>query len=394
MRAVIVIIGYNRPASLKRCYESVNRAVFPEEDTVDLYFSLDHSDQEASICSMLNTLEWTHGEKKVILHPERMGLRNHVISCGDLIGDHDLLIMLEDDIVTADGFYLYTKAAAETYDAYPGIGAISLYRHYLYPQNGRPFEPEYNGSDTFLMQVAQSWGQAWTKRMWKEFRTWYDANQTFEKPFSMADYSYSWDSRSWLRYFMGWVASENKYLVYPYHSMSTNMEDAGENRKVVDTDYQVALACGKRTFTMYAPEDCVRYDAFYERCNDSLFCFTWEGEPVLMDLNASRSDYGDHRYLVSTKRIDKKILKSYGMCMRPQENNLRYETEGNEIWLYDLRVSEKNRMPSNKERITRYAVRAVSWARLTQLGVSELGRNVQAKAKKQLKKAAERVRRG
>ena len=386
MRSVIVIIGYNRPDSIRRCYEFVRKAVYPEEDVIDLYFSLDHSPIEASIVSMLEGFDWAYGEKKIITRPERLGLRKHVISCGEQIGDHDFLIMLEDDIVVSESFYLYTRSAALKYDPFPEIGAISLYRHYLYPQNGRPFEPEYCGSDVFLMQVAQSWGQAWTKRMWTQFKSWYDANQEFEKPFAMADYSYSWDSRSWLRYFMGWVASQNKFLVYPYHSLSTNMEDAGENRKIKDTDYQVALTIGKRTFNMPDPDDCVRYDAFYERMPDKYFSFLYGGGPVLMDLNASRSNYGTYRYLASTARLDYRVVCSFGLTMRPQEVNLRYEVPGSEICIYDLQTPMKNTMPSNKEQVTRYSVRAVSWARLMHLGVMEFAEGNQEKIRKKIRK--------
>lgn len=390
MRSVIVIIGYDRPDSIRRCYEFVRKAVYPEEDVIDLYFSLDHSPIEASIVSMLETFEWEHGEKKIITRPERLGLRRHVISCGEQIGDHEFLIMLEDDIVVSESFYTYTRCAALKYDRYPEIGAISLYRHHLYPQNGRPFEPEYNGSDTFLMQVAQSWGQAWTKRMWGEFKAWYDANQEFEKPFAMADYSYSWDSRSWLRYFMGWAASENKYLVYPYHSLSTNMEDAGENRKTKDTDYQVALTVAKQDYRMADPEDCVRYDAFYERCQDRYFSFSYMGEPVLMDLNASRTDYGSYRYLASTARLDRRVVRTFGLSMRPQEANLRCEVPGSEICLYDLSMKVKNKMPSNREQVTRYSVRAVSWARLMHLGTMEFIEGNQEKVRKKIRKLKKR----
>ena len=78
MKNVIVIIGYNRPASIRRCYEAVNKAMYPSEDQVDLIFSLDHSDLQDSIVSMINTLEWTHGQKKVIAHDERQGLRKQI----------------------------------------------------------------------------------------------------------------------------------------------------------------------------------------------------------------------------------------------------------------------------------------------------------------------------
>ncbi|MDO5121280.1 MAG: glycosyltransferase [Erysipelotrichaceae bacterium] len=80
MKGVIVIIGYNRPDSIRRCYESVVKAMYPENEEIDLIFSLDHSGMEAEITDMISGFVWEHGEKKVITHEERMGLRKHVIS--------------------------------------------------------------------------------------------------------------------------------------------------------------------------------------------------------------------------------------------------------------------------------------------------------------------------
>ena len=386
MKSVIVIIGYNRPKPLRRCFDYVSRAVYPAEDQVDLYISLDHSDKEEEICRMTESFSWPYGEKKVITHPERLGLRKHVISCGNLIGEHDFLVMLEDDIVVSDSFYLYTRTAVKKYEPYSEICGISLYRPYVYQQVGRPFEPLYNGSDTYLMQVAQSWGQVWTKRMWHEFHDWYLTHQTFEQPLRMADYSYSWDQRSWLRYYMGFAAEQNKYLVYPYHPFSTNMEDAGENRKITDTDYQVTIVNGQSEFRMYDPGNCVRYDAFYERSEDPYFCFRFNGEPVLMDLNATRTRFGNSNYLVSTKQYDYHVIKTYGMQMRPQEVNLIEDIPGQEIYLYDLQHQEKNTYHSNKENIIRYDVRAVSWARLSYLGLRKMVRETGNKIRKKMKK--------
>lgn len=372
MKNVIVIIGYNRPASIRRCYEAVNKAMYPSEDQVDLIFSLDHSDLQDSIVSMINTLEWTHGQKKVIAHDERQGLRKHVISCGTLVKDYDCLVMLEDDIVVSNSFYLYARQAALTYDRYPQVVGISLYRHALYPQNGRLFTPEYNGSDVFFMQAAQSWGQAWTKRMWDGFYAWYQANQTFQQTLAMPDYAYSWDQRSWLRYFMGYVCSDDFCLVYPYHSLSTNTEEAGENRKTRDTDYSVDLINSQKEFRMPAPEKCVHYDSHYERKKDAFFSCFYDNQPVLIDLNGSYSRYGDYRYVVSTNILDYHVVESYGLELRPQEINLREKTAGNDIFLYDLSKPENNQERKKvNPALVRYDVRAVSWKRLIYLGFHE-----------------------
>ena len=371
MRSIIVLIGYNRPESLERLLQSVLAADFPEDDEIDLTVSLDHSNKENEIIECLKKYDWPHGEKKIRTQEKRMGLRSHVISCGELIADHDFLIMLEDDLVVAPGFYNYTRSAYAKYEAYENVIGISLYAPHTVLQNGRHFEPEYNGSDTYLCQMAQSWGQAWSKRMWTGFHEWYMNNQTFAQPLDMPDNAWGWDERSWLRYFMGYASSGENYLVYPYHSYSTNMNEVGENFAEKNSDCQTALSLKKQNFVMYDREQCVKYNAHLERKQDAYFDYSYNGEKVLMDLNGTYTKYGDYRYVVSTNRLDYRIIDSYGLNRRPQERNLIEKIPGNTIWLYDLSVKEKNTQKKNFVQVIRYDVKAISWTRLTYLGLKE-----------------------
>lgn len=368
MNSVIVVIGYNRVDSLQHCLDSVMKGTF-NDDKVDLIVSLDHSDKEDEIETELKKYNWTHGDFNVLKHEERMGLRKHVISCGNLIGDHDFLIMLEDDICVSDCFYLYVSAAVQKYGDNEHVVGISMYSPHMVQQNGRFFTPEYNGSDVYMFQHSQSWGQAWTKRMWNQFHEWFLANPTFEKPFDMPDNSYGWGERSWMKYFMGFICSGDRYLVYPYHAFSTNMNDSGEHQSVANTDYQVPLTRNQTEFKMLDFEQCVKYNGHSERVNDQYFSYSYHNEPVLLDLNGIYSNYANYRYVVSTKKLDYKILKTYGLRRRPQEVNLTEETVGNDIFLYDLSIREKNNYKSNYEQLIRYDVKATSWRRLLFLGV-------------------------
>ncbi len=385
MKSIIVIIGYNRKDCIRNCYRAVSRALMHEEDQIDLCFSLDHSDMQEELTAMISSFPWTYGEKRVITYPERQGLRKHVLSCGDLVEGHDFLIMLEDDVIVSDSFYLYVRKAMEQYGDCPEIAGVSLYQHYTHPQVGRHFEPEYSGSDVYLLQSAQSWGQAWSLRMWNDFRKWYAEHQSFEQPRRMADYSYGWDQRSWLRYYMGYICSENLFMIYPYHSFSTNMEEAGENRKYTDTDYQVSVVRGQKEFRMPALAELVRYDAFFERMDDPYFSGVYEGENVLMDLNGSHSRYFDAHYLLSTRYLPYTVVKTYGLRLRPQEINYREQISGNDIFLYDLSKPAKKQKAGINSNVVRYDVRAVSWARLSFLGATEFAQNLRKKRKKRRK---------
>ncbi|NMD70181.1 hypothetical protein HHO41_07745 [Bacillus sp. DNRA2] len=91
----IVVVAYNRVNSLSRLLTSLKRANYFGLHT-PLIISIDKSqNKDVAICA--NNFEWPFGEKHVIEHPNRLGLRNHVLFCGNLSRDYDAVVVLEDD---------------------------------------------------------------------------------------------------------------------------------------------------------------------------------------------------------------------------------------------------------------------------------------------------------
>lgn len=106
MKIAICAIGYNRVDSLSRLLSSLNAAVYDEN--VTLIISLDRS-KTLDIKTYSDEFEWKHGEKKVILQECNLGLRKHVLRCGQYMNDYgfDALVVLEDDITVSPYFYSY-----------------------------------------------------------------------------------------------------------------------------------------------------------------------------------------------------------------------------------------------------------------------------------------------
>lgn len=381
MKNVVVIIGYNRVNNIKRCFESVKNAFYEENDQLDIIFSLDYHEKQKDIINMINSFEWQKGKLIIKSYNERQGLRKHIITCGSYIENYDALIMLEDDIEVSNSYYSYVKQALIKYGNLEKIAGISLYKHESNFATGRYFIPQQNDSDVFFIQCAQSWGQCWNKRMWYEFKEWYDKNENFKINFRMPRCAYSWDERSWLRYYMGFITETNKYLVYPYCSLSTNVNTAGENNKIDRADFQVPMYCDKKTFKMIDFEDGIKYDAFLEREYDNYFSFKINEHKCLLDLYGERTNYGDYKYLASCRRLNYHILKTYGMIYRPQEINLLKEPVGEEIFLYDLSKKEANNMKDNNGKISLYEFRAISWKRLIYAGFLKVQRKYKNKFK-------------
>ena len=112
MKIAICIITYNRLESLKRVLESINRGYIDQE--VTLIISIDKSDTSI-IEDFADSYHWTFGDKRVIKHEKNLGLRKHVLSCGELTKEYDALIVLEDDIVVAESFFAYSRQCVEKY---------------------------------------------------------------------------------------------------------------------------------------------------------------------------------------------------------------------------------------------------------------------------------------
>ena len=175
----IVIIAYNRLHCLQRLVGSVLAAHYPEGGNVTLIISIDKSDH-LEVQQYAESIEWPHGDKKVISHTVHLGLKKHVLHCGDLTDQYDSVIMLEDDLLVSPWFYDYALQASEFYKADRAVAGISLYNYQIAENRFFPFHPLHDGSDVYFIQVASSWGQLFHKDKWIAFRQWLRANDTDE----------------------------------------------------------------------------------------------------------------------------------------------------------------------------------------------------------------------
>ena len=82
-RPAIVVTAYNRPRSLKRILASI--AGMKAAADVPLIISIDNkAPDNQDVLAIANDFKWPFGEKEVIYRPEHMGLRKHILACGDL----------------------------------------------------------------------------------------------------------------------------------------------------------------------------------------------------------------------------------------------------------------------------------------------------------------------
>lgn len=364
----LVAVGYNRPDSIEQLLQSLLRAEYGD-DRVDLVISLDKGQRQQEIVSVAEEIQWTHGEKIIRSFSERQGLRSHIIQCGDLTEKYDAVVVLEDDLMVAPHFYSYVKQTVEHYKDDEHIAGISLYRHQTHPGVYRPFEPAHNGYDVYIQQFAMSWGQCWTRRMWKGFREWYADNE--DKDLSEGDllpsYVSHWNKQSWLKYYMRYIVENDKYFVYPYFSLTTNASDAGEHCRIPNNDFQVALQEGDMQYRFSSFEEAVKYDVFFERVGLNVFP-ELEGKKVL-DLYGGRINYGDADYLVSTRTLPYKVVKSMQLRYRPVEMNCVVPSDGVGAFVYDLKTAAVS-PKINQNILIRYDIRSLHWKKTLHIGWS------------------------
>lgn len=344
----IIVVGYNRDVSLNRLLDSIDKAEY-FDDSVDLIISIDKSDNER-VAQVANDFEWMHGNKVVVEHAERMGLKLHILSCGEYTKRYKAIAVLEDDLIVSPSFYLYMKSAVEFYANDNNIAGISLYSHQWNVEANAPFYPLKYDYDTFFIQYAQSWGQVWIQRQWEAFYSWYLENMDiFEKesekefPANIA----GWSKNSWLKYHIKYCVEKDKYFVYPYTSYTTNFTEIGTHYKTSITRFQVPMEMGVKTQYHFCKfgENAIKYDVFFENVN--LIELLKEKYPnICINLYGHKQIKND-KYCLSTKKIDRKIIKTFGLQCRPWETNIMYGIEGNEIFVYDMEVAEKN--PNSKK---------------------------------------------
>lgn len=365
----IVAVGYNRLGAVARLTKSLLAAHYDRK--VDLWFSFDHSDVQGELVRFADDVVWTHGEKYVRAFGQRQGLRQHVLSCGDLTESYDAVVVLEDDLEVSPHFFGYVMQALDAYGSDPCVAGISLYKHLFHPGVNRPFEPENNGADVFAMQFAMSWGQCWTKGMWRGFREWYAGNSAKDLAEGglLPGYVARWNEKSWLKYYMRYIVETDKYFIYPQVSLTTNSSAAGEHRDSACDDYQVPLLRGAKDFAMPPLDSLVRYDVFFERQDLASAYLEGLGGSAVFDLYGSRPDCGGGDYLISTAVRPLKIVDELAMSSRPIETNLYDPVPGTGIRVYDAHCpAESVPFKGRDIRLARYDVRGIHWKRLLRLG--------------------------
>lgn len=361
MKPAIVAVGYNRPNDLLRLLNTVNAAKY-ETDDISLIISIDKAPNEEEVVKVAENFKWKHGEKIVRTFPERQGLRKHVIQCGDLSEKYGSVIILEDDLLVSPNFYRYTQQALDFYEDNEKIAGISLYTHEWNGYARKNFTPLADEYDAFLGQIGVSWGQCWTDSAWKGFKKWYAEHENnlcenFDIPYVIN----KWSDHSWGKYFTNYIVEKDLYYVFARTALSTNYSDAGQHVKISDNVFQVSLMQSeKKDYKFPEFEDAIRYDIFFENMKLSkYFSKEIQDEGICIDLTGLERHRYKQRYILSTRTLPYKVVRQFGLQLRPIEMNIMYDIPGDDIYLYDTKEAW-SKPKNNAFKVFRYEIRGFS----------------------------------
>ncbi|AQR61177.1 hypothetical protein BZG35_05565 [Brevundimonas sp. LM2] len=314
-RPAIVAIGYDRPDCLQRLLTSIGGGHFPPE--TPLVISLDQSGVEA-VYDVAAAFDWPHGEKRIIRHAERLGLRAHILACGDLSSQYGGVILFEDDIVAAPFFYDFVVGAIGAYGQDDRIAGIALYHYLLNEFDNQDFTPAEDGSDVYFLKVAASWGQAWTAAQWRGFRDWYASAK--DRSISTRDrvpkQLEAWKPSSWKKYYIKYLTETDCWFVYPRGALSTNTAQPGTHTKRQVSIYQTPLDLRPRDWRFVGlDQSLARYDVFYEPDADVLRHVqpALAGQDFDVDLFGAKHDDALSRPLLLSSRPCRKPLMGFSV---------------------------------------------------------------------------------
>jgi len=372
----IVVVAYNRPRSLERLLGSLKKAIFLKNN-IDLIISIDKATNNEDVLEIANNFIWDYGTKKVNYQAKNLGLKTHILQCGNISQEYGSVIVLEDDLYVAQNFYKYTTEALEFSQDKKKIGGISLYNHQLNVNTFSNFQALDDGFDNWYFQFASSWGQAWTKTQWSEFISWYKEKPDITQNFNIPAYIRSWSKKSWLKYNISYLIENNLYFLYPKISLSTNFSDAGTHVGQDSTMYQVPLDLSKNKNYKFSNlnESNAIYDSYFENTKISKE-LNLQSEELSVDLYGYKNNF-DTKYLLSSQILNFKIMESYGRSLKPIDANIIEKIQGEEFFLYNTQIKETNSFSYDDKRRLLYNFKYIKSKDVSYIVKIELRRKIQ-----------------
>ncbi len=324
----IIITAYNRPQAFKNLMGSLARIHC--DQNVSLVISIDNNGTD-EVNKIAKDFVWKFGEKKVIIHTEKLGLKKHFLWVGDQTEKYENVIFLEDDLVVSPELISFANATIKFYKDDNDVAGISLYNPILCEFNGCKFFQNHDGYDVYFLQHPY-WGNIWMREKWYLFKEW--LKQFKYNPAILPTAVAQWKDTSFKKTYIQYLIECRKYIAIPHISLLTNNGEIGHHNTEALYQYQTTLLNDYMEYRLCKCKDSKTiYDAFMEilpkilkQYNNRLIGYDFE-----VDLKGNKYEF-NKEYVLTTRPVKKYIL-SFSCLMKPTENGVIYSAEGSGISL-------------------------------------------------------------
>jgi hypothetical protein len=240
------MVAYKRHEQIIKNLINLNK----KKVDLNIIVSIDWSEDQLRIVRYIEALSLDLNIE-IIKHDKNLGLKKHILSCGDLLVERDYfsLIVIEDDIELSPFFDGYVHSALPLCDT--NIAGVSLYSYDICELNSLCFRPFNDGYDNYFMQFPSSWGQLWTQPMWIDFRYWLEVNDCdYFNDKRLPDAVNNWPKTSWKKHFLRYMVDQDKYFMYPRISLTSNTGADGSNHNSIYDKYKVDILNGNKKWNI------------------------------------------------------------------------------------------------------------------------------------------------
>lgn len=310
LKFIVKILTFNRPASLLRLLESLERAIYPAEKQITLIISVDQDENMNSsnhlrenVLNVAKTFRFSHGQCRLENLHRHIGLVGQWINAWEPSDDNEILVVFEDDLTVSQHWFTWLNLAVSNYYADStnfdsrlfGISLQSqktIVGEDMYRKRGQSpaslLSPEIK---YYKYQLLGTWGAVFFPRHWKEFQQWYHSLNPGFEPCVPTLYSNFWWKRKpksvWSQWFIRFAFERGYYSLYTNFpnemALVTNHREPGENfagKKPPTNDLLENLTYSDLRFPL--SRDILIYDFHFNKV---------DGNP---DILAYRSNlYGD-----------------------------------------------------------------------------------------------------
>lgn len=270
MKGLITIVSYNRLEAIKKLLFCLSKLKLNDNDNdIDLIVSIDHSSSQNKIFKSICNFQWPHGHFKIIKEKSNLGLKKHVLKCGDRVINYDYVVLIEEDIIISPTFFDFAIPAIKLSQNDELIGGISLYTYTKNEEDKQTFQPLLDSYDNFFLQFPSSWGSIYTLNQWKNFTNWLSKNDcdSFNDT-KVPNYICSWPKQSWKKHMVRYLVNNNKYFLYPRFSLATNPGINGVHHHNIGSLYSVPVCLEKRSWHLSTTKESnAFYDVNFCSCN-------------------------------------------------------------------------------------------------------------------------------